>query len=474
MGEMQSKSEAELLREYADRGTEPAFTELVTRYTNLVYSAAARQTDSPDIAAEITQRVFIGLARGVKALSPRLHADASLAGWLCRSARNISLNRRRDEFRRQSRERQAMEHLDLTSEPAPDWERLRPVLDEAMSELSEPDYDALVMRFFNNQDLRSVGQALGVTDDTAQKRVSRALDKLREHLSRRGISTSAAALTIVLSAKAVQAAPAGLAVAISSAATLAGKTITSTATATATKTLTMTTLQKTLITLAIAAGVATPLVIQHHAGVKLRAENQSLHQQVDQLAPLTAENERLSNLVTQSRQPTPPPVEPSRELLRLRSAVSLLRQQNQGLAQLLSDRQQTASATEFQPSSSWSDSGNATPEAAADTFAWATRTGNKDRLADVLMFETDQANTNRAPTVEDVARDFRALMSEIDASRLVLTDRVMVPALVRLQLRYLVSGPLTAKVPFVATAKPPYIVPLVQFTAPTNASERLL
>jgi hypothetical protein len=106
----------------------------------------------------------------------------------------------------------------------------------------------------------------------------------------------------------------------------------------------------------------------------------------------------------------------------LRSAVSLLRQQNQGLAQLLSDRQQTASTTEFQPSSSWSDSGNATPEAAADTFAWATRTGNKDRLADVLMFETDQANTNRAPAVEDVARDFQALMSEIDASRLVLTD----------------------------------------------------
>jgi RNA polymerase sigma factor (sigma-70 family) len=150
MGEMQSKSDADLLREYADHGTEPAFAELVTRYTNLVYSAAARQTDSPDIAAEITQRVFIGLARGVRALSPRLHANASLAGWLCRSARNISLNLRRDEFRRHSREKQAMEHLEPTSEPTLDWDHLRPVLDEAMSELSEPDYDALVMRFFNN------------------------------------------------------------------------------------------------------------------------------------------------------------------------------------------------------------------------------------------------------------------------------------------------------------------------------------
>jgi RNA polymerase sigma factor (sigma-70 family) len=419
---MQSKSDAQLLHEYADDGIEPAFTEIVIRYTNLVYSAAARQTDSADIAAEIAQSVFITLARGARALSPRLAEDASMAGWLCRSARNISLNLRRNELRRHSRERQAMEHLDSTSETTPDWERLRPVLDEAMSELSGPDYDAVVMRFFNNQDLRSVGRALGVTDDTAQKRVSRALDKLREHLSRRGINTTAAALTIVLSANAVQAAPVGLAVTISSAATLAGTTITTTATATAAKAIAMTTLQKTLIAITVAAGVATPLMIQHNAQVKLRAENQSLHQQLDQVAQLTTENERLSNLVTQSRQPTSPPSESSRELLRLRGAVGLLRQQNQGLAQLLSDRQQTASAPDFQPSSSWTDSGNATPEAAADTFAWAIKTGNKEKLAEVLVFEAGQANTNQAPTVEDVAKDFQSLMSEIDASRLVLTD----------------------------------------------------
>src|SRR5258706_5132175 len=209
IGEMQSRSDAQLLREYAEHGVEPAFTEIVTRHANLVYSAALRQVDSPDMAAEIAQSVFIGLARGARSLSPRLAEDASLAGWLCRSARNISLNFRRDEFRRHSRERQAMEELDPISETAPDWERLRAVLDEAMSELSEPDYDALVMRFFNNQDLRSIGRALGVNDDTAQKRVSRALDKLREHLSRHGISSTATALPIVISANAVQAATVG-------------------------------------------------------------------------------------------------------------------------------------------------------------------------------------------------------------------------------------------------------------------------
>src|SRR5438093_9779774 len=146
MGEMQPKSDAHLLREYAGQGEESSFAEIVSRHTNLVYSAALRQVDSPAVAAEIAQSVFIGLARGARLLSPRLAEDASLAGWLCRSARNLSLNLRRDEFRRHSRERLAMEQLDPSSETTPDWERLRPVLDEAMSELDEPDYDALVMR----------------------------------------------------------------------------------------------------------------------------------------------------------------------------------------------------------------------------------------------------------------------------------------------------------------------------------------
>src|SRR6266404_3993982 len=215
---MQPKSDAQLLREYAEHGAETAFAEIVARHTNLVYSAALRQADSPDVAADIAQSVFVGLARGARSLSRKLAENASLAGWLCRSSRNILLNLRRDEFRRHFRERQAMENLESIPDARSDWERLRPVLDEAMSELSEPDYDALLMRFFKNQDLRSIGRALGVNDDAAQKRVSRALDKLREHLSRRELSSTATALSIVISANAVQAAPVGLAGTISTAA----------------------------------------------------------------------------------------------------------------------------------------------------------------------------------------------------------------------------------------------------------------
>jgi RNA polymerase sigma factor (sigma-70 family) len=240
---MLEKSDAQLLRDYAQHGVENAFSELVARHTNLVYSAALRQVDSPDLAAEIAQRIFVSLARDAKSLSHKFAENASLAGWLCRSARNISLNFRRDEFRRRSRERQAMEQFDPNPENATDWQSLLAVLDDAMSELSEPDYDAIVMRFFQNRDFRALGETLGVSDDTAQKRVSRALEKLRENLSRRGVRASAAGLSIALAANAIQAAPVGLAATISAAA-LAGTTATTIAAATVTKTIIMTTLQK--------------------------------------------------------------------------------------------------------------------------------------------------------------------------------------------------------------------------------------
>ena len=121
---MHAKADAQLLREYAENGTEAAFTEIVTRHTNLVYSAALRQVDSPDIASEVAQCVFIGLAQRARPLSYRLTENASLAGWLCRGARNVSLNLRRDEFRRHSREKLAMQDQNLIPETAPDWERL--------------------------------------------------------------------------------------------------------------------------------------------------------------------------------------------------------------------------------------------------------------------------------------------------------------------------------------------------------------
>jgi RNA polymerase sigma factor (sigma-70 family) len=309
---MQSKADAELLKEYAARGSEAAFAEIVRRYTNLVYSAAFRQADSAAAAAEISQSVFVDLARAAKNLAPRLSAEASLAGWLCRSARNQALNFRRNEYRRHARERLAMEQLLPTSETAPDWEPLRPVLDAAMAELSETDYDALVLRFFQNQDFRAVGRALGVSDDTAQKRVSRALEKLREQLTRRGLTTTAAALSIAISANAVQAAPVGLTLTISAAATMTGGVLATTG-ATITKTIAMTTLQKALITTAAIAALGTG-VYEARQALTWEARAQTLQSQQ------TANASQLEELQRQRDEAV--------------AAQTALQEQNQRLAQV--------------------------------------------------------------------------------------------------------------------------------------------
>ena len=98
----------------------------------------------------------------------------------------------------------------LTQSPDAPWEDVAPELDEALNRLDERDRDALVLRFFEKRDLRSVGAMLGMTDDGAQKCVSRALDKLRGLWQRRGVTSTGAALSVILLAQGVQAAPATL------------------------------------------------------------------------------------------------------------------------------------------------------------------------------------------------------------------------------------------------------------------------
>src|SRR2546422_10042480 len=170
---MQRKTDAQLLREYARNGSEAAFGELVSRHADLVYSAALRQVIEPDFARDVAQSVFADLARKAKSLS----GDVLLAGWLYRSTRFAALTFLRNERRRQNRERQAMQLLDPPGESSPDWDRIRPVLDEAMANLNDADRDALVLRFFKNEDLRAVGIALGTSEDAAQKRVTRSEER---------------------------------------------------------------------------------------------------------------------------------------------------------------------------------------------------------------------------------------------------------------------------------------------------------
>src|SRR4051812_40266307 len=131
-----------------------------------------------------------------------------------------------------------------TSETTLEWERLSPVLDAAMGQLSAADRNAILLRYFKNQDFTAVGRALGVSDDAAQKRVSRAVERLREFLVKRGVTMGASGLATVIGANAIQGAPAGLVLTISTVAFVGGTTLTTTGTATVTKAIAMTATQK--------------------------------------------------------------------------------------------------------------------------------------------------------------------------------------------------------------------------------------
>ena len=220
-----------LLAKYVQTGSEAAFGELVSRHINLVYSAALRLVEGDMHRAEdVAQTVFVDLAAKARTLSP----DVLLGGWLHRHTCFVAVNTMRGERRRLSRERQAAEMNALNDNSNTDDSLIAPILDEAINELSEADRSAILLRFFEQRDFRSVGESLGSNEDAARMRVNRALEKLQSLLKHRGVTTSAAVLAGTLAANAVQAAPIGLALTISAAAH-AGPSIAAAATTTASR-----------------------------------------------------------------------------------------------------------------------------------------------------------------------------------------------------------------------------------------------
>ena len=214
---MQEQNDSELLERYAEGNSEEAFAELVARHVNLVFSTALRHVGNTQHAEEITQAVFIILARKGRSLRGR----AMLSGWLYYTARMTAANFARAEKRRLRREQEA--HMQsVLNEPEPDvWRQIAPMLDDGMAGLSGKDREAIVLRFFDGRKLSEVGAALGTGEEAARKRVNAAVGKLRSYFSRRGVVLSAAGLTAALGANSVHAAPAGLAAALITAA--AGK-----------------------------------------------------------------------------------------------------------------------------------------------------------------------------------------------------------------------------------------------------------
>jgi RNA polymerase sigma factor (sigma-70 family) len=212
----------ELLRRYVDARSEPAFEELVKQHIDLVYSSALRQVNGDVPAAQdVTQAVFSELARN----APRLTQHNSLVGWLYTSTRFLAAKTRRAERCRRSYEQEAHEMNQLLqSDPDTTWQELRPMLDDAMHDLSATDREAVLMRYFERLPLAEIGARLGLNENAAHMRIDRALDRLRAALAKRGVTSTITALTAVLAGRAVSGAPAGLAVQVSHAAFTAAAT----------------------------------------------------------------------------------------------------------------------------------------------------------------------------------------------------------------------------------------------------------
>jgi RNA polymerase sigma factor (sigma-70 family) len=209
---MQDLDDLTLLREYAARNSEAAFAELVSRRVGFVYSAALRQVRDPHLAEEITQAVFIILAQKAGRISDK----TILCGWLFKTTRYAAIAQTRDAAKRSLRTATIEKEFQMQSEiqaTAPDalWEQMSPLLDEALATLGETDRQAVLLRFFENKSLAEVGSHLGTGEDTARKRVARALEKLHRYFNKRGVSSTTAILAGAISANSVQAAPVHLA-----------------------------------------------------------------------------------------------------------------------------------------------------------------------------------------------------------------------------------------------------------------------
>jgi RNA polymerase sigma factor (sigma-70 family) len=308
------KSDSELLREYVRARSEEAFRDLVSRYTDLAFSAALRETNGDaHIAKDVTQAVFVSVARKAAALV----GHTSIAGWIYTSVRYEARNIGRANRRRQNHEQEAhtMNQLLQSSGEEADWTQLMPVLDDGMHSLNDSDRHAIVLRFFERRRFGEVAQILGLSEDAARKRIERAIERLRVVLTKSGVPLSVAGLAEALEANAVAAAPVGIAAAISGAA--AGIVPTASLTLPIFKAMI---LSKTNVAAGLClAALSGGLVMQTRQANKLRSENEALRQQPTQIESAPTENAGANTTKPSADS------EEHRELLRLRGEVGVLR-----------------------------------------------------------------------------------------------------------------------------------------------------
>jgi RNA polymerase sigma factor (sigma-70 family) len=284
--------DAALLQRYVE-GSNAAFAELVGRRVGLVYSVALRQTHGDaHRAEEATQAVFTDLARKAHTLAQR----PVLAGWLYRSAQFAAAGLLRAELRRQRHEREAstMQTILAADTPEPNWDTIRPVLDEALSNLEERDRDAVLLRFFDGRRFSEIGAQLALTENAARMRVERALDKLQAALASRGITSTSAAVGFALGQQAAAAVPSTLAATVAGAALAAVSATGATAGAL---------FSAGAMTVGVVGAMLTAVTVvftmQVSSNAELRREIAHLEVAPERVAALRAENQRLEQSVAE-------------------------------------------------------------------------------------------------------------------------------------------------------------------------------
>jgi RNA polymerase sigma factor (sigma-70 family) len=376
------KSDQELLREYAREKSDAAFADLVHRHLDFVYSAALRLVVDRHLAEDVTQAVFAAASRH----AGDLQGVVVFSAWLHRTTRNQAAMLVRGEARRRARENEAAAMTDAPIESGEVWEKLAPHLDDALGQLESEDRDALLLRFFEKKTAREIGERLGLSPEAAQKRMARALERLRAIFARQGLSISGATLGTVISAQGAQVAPGALGTAVLAAcSSAAGVSLVSTSMFS----VMASTKIKTAWVAMLTAGLGTTVLVQYQTNNHLREEMATL-----KAAPPPAEIKQ-------------PAVEPNEklealrrghlELMRLRAEVTALRQQARehaaAAAELSASKeiptpaQPAALPADFVPSASWNYVGMDTPRRAFESFLTILKGGDPAQIAATVQWE---------------------------------------------------------------------------------------
>ena len=193
----------QLLRQFVVHNSQDAFALLTKRYLSLVYSVCRRELDDAEAAEDVTQAVFLILARK----APMLRRSVVLSGWLFQTARFAAKNARLQAQRRKAYEQKAAEAMDDSDRGEALWAEIEPVLNQSLAALGEGERDCILLRFFQGLSFADAGAALGLSEEATRKRVTRALDKMRRFFEKQGVVIPAVTLAALLTAHAAKAVP---------------------------------------------------------------------------------------------------------------------------------------------------------------------------------------------------------------------------------------------------------------------------